>query len=135
MDPWWMYTLVFIFGYITCRTFYFIRASRISLSLLVYSQIIYLSAMVKILDNLMTIKHFSKHVRKSFKEVSSVCDEVEKNVDTEISILKDNSINYLINMHPKFYRDSLKFEDWDSSMRFLKDKKEEAFNFWNHNGN
>ena len=91
--------------------------------------------MVKILDNLMTIKHFSKHVRKSFKEVSSVCDEVEKNVDTEISILKDNSINYLINMHPKFYRDSLKFEDWDSSMRFLKDKKEEAFNFWNHNGN
>jgi len=135
VDPWWMYTLVFIFGYITCRTFYFIRASRISLSLLVYSQIIYLSAMVKILDNLMTIRYFSNHVRKSFKEMSSVCNEVEKNVDTEISILKDNSINYLINMHPKFYRDSLKFEDWDSSMRFLKDKKEEAFNFWNHDGN
>tara|TARA_B100001113_G_C20876891_1_gene520793 strand:+ start:157 stop:318 length:162 start_codon:yes stop_codon:yes gene_type:complete len=51
----------------------------------------------------------------------------------EISILKDNSINYLINMHPKFYRESLKFEDWDSSMRFLKDKKQEAFNFWKHN--
>ena len=83
--------------------------------------------MVKILDNLMTIRYFSNHVRKSFKEMSSVCNEVEKNVD--------NSINYLINMHPKFYRDSLKFEDWDSSMRFLKDKKEEAFNFWNHDGN
>ena len=38
-------------------------------------------------------------------------------------------------MHPKFYRESLKFDDWDSSMSFLEDKKEEAFNFWNHNGN
>ena len=67
--------------------------------------------------------------------MSSVCNEVEKNVDTEISILKDNSINYLISMHPKFYREGLKFEDWDSSMRFLKDKKQEAFNFWKHDGN
>ena len=135
MSPWWMHLLVFMFGYITCRTFYFVRATRVSLNLIVYSQIIYLSAMVKILDSLLEIKSFSQSIRKSVKEMSPVCNEVDKNINTHISILKDNSINYLINMHPKFYRESLKFEDWDSSMRFVEDKKQEAFNFWNHDGN
>ncbi len=132
MDPWWVYILVFIFGYTTCKTFYFARASRISLSLLLYSQIIYLSITVRILDKLLDIKAFTRGLRKSVKEMSSVCNEIDKKVDEEIAILKDNSINYLINMHPRFYRDSLKFEDWESSMRFLKDKKQEAFNFWKH---
>ena len=132
MDPWWMYALVFIFGYATCRTFYFVRSSRISLSLLLYSQIIYLSSMVKILESLLRTKYFVSGLRCSAKEMSSVCNEIDKKVDAEISILKDNSINYLINMHPNFYRESLKFEDWDSSMRFLKEKKQVAFNFWKH---
>jgi len=132
MDPWWMYGLVFIFGYATCRTFYFVRASRISLSLLLYSQVIYLSSMVKILESLLHTKYFVSGLRRSAKEMSPVCNEIDKKVDQEIAILKDNSINYLINMHPKFYRESLKFEDWNSSMRFLKDKKQEAFNFWKH---
>jgi len=132
MDPWWMYALIFIFGYVTCQTFYFIRSSRISLALLLYSQIIYLSSMVKILESLLRTKYFVSGLRHSAKEMSSICNEIDKKVDAEISILKDNSINYLINMHPVFYKESLKFEDWDSSMRFLKEKKQEAFNFWKH---
>mgnify|MGYP004046199325 CR=1 FL=1 len=132
MDPWWMYALVFLFGYITCRTFYFIRASRISLSLLVYSQVIYLSSMVKILESLLHTKYFVNGLRKSAKEMSPVCNDIDQKVNNEIAILKDNSINYLINMHPKFYRDSLKFKDWDTSMQFLGENKREAFNFWKH---
>ena len=132
MGPWWLYFLVFIFGYITCKTFYFARASSISLSLMLYTQIIYLSAMVKILESLLQIKYFSAGIRKSTKEMAPVCNQIDKKVEREVAILKDNSINYLINMHPKFYRENLKFEDWDSSMRFLKEKKQEAFNFWKH---
>ncbi len=132
MGPWWLYFLVFIFGYITCKTFYFARASRISLSLILYTQIIYLSTMVKILESLLQIKYFSAGIRKSTKEMAPVCNQIDKKVEREVAILKDNSINYLINMHPKFYRENLKFEDWDSSMRFLKEKKQEAFNFWKH---
>lgn len=91
--------------------------------------------MAKILENLLEIKSFTRSVRKSVKEMSPVCNEVDENINSQISILKNNSIDHLINMHPKFYRESLKFEDWDSSMHFLKDKKQEAFNFWNHDGN
>ena len=132
MDPWWMYALVFIFGYATCRTFYFLRASRISLSLIVYCQVIYLSSMVKIFESLLQVKYFVKGLRQTTEEMNPVCDQIDQKVNNEIAILKDNSINYLINMHPKFYRENLKFEDWDSSMKFLKDKKQEAFNFWSH---
>ena len=132
MSPWWMHVLIFVFGYVTCRTFYFVRASRISLKILIYSQIIYLSIMVRIVEKLLEMKRFSNNIQKSVKEMAPACNDINKKVDNEISILKDNSINYLINMHPKFYRESLKFEDWDSSMRFLKDKKQEAFNFWKH---
>ena len=132
MSPWWLYALVFMFGYITCKTFYFFRASRISLSLLLYSQVIYLSSMVKILESLLYTKSFVNGLRRSAKEMSPVCNEIDKKVDAEIAILKNKSIDYLINVHPEFYRESLKFDDWDSSLRFLRDKKEEAFNFWEH---
>tara|TARA_Y100000592_G_scaffold15530_1_gene22772 strand:- start:5408 stop:5632 length:225 start_codon:yes stop_codon:yes gene_type:complete len=58
---------------------------------------------------------------------------LQQNINEQISILKNNSINYLINMHPKFYRDSIVFDDWESSSNFLEERKEEAFNFWKHN--
>ncbi len=132
MSPWWMHVLIFVFGYVTCRTFYFVRASRISLKILIYSQIIYLSIMVRIVEKLLEMKRFSNNIQKSVKEMAPACNDINKKVDNEISILKDNSINYLINMHPKFYRDSLKFKDWDSSMQFLGNNKQEAFNFWKH---
>ena len=132
MDPWWMYALVFIFGYMTCRTFYFVKASRISLRILIYSQIIYISIMLEIIEKLQKTKSFSNEIKRSVKEMASVCDEINEKIDEEMSILKNNSIKYLINMHPKFYRDSLKFKDWDSSMQFLGNNKQEAFNFWKH---
>ena len=132
MCPWCVYTLVFIFGYVTCRTFYFVRASRISLKILIYSQIIYISIMVRIMEKLLKVKRFSNNVQKSVKEMAPICNDINKKVDNEMAILKNNSINYLINMHPKFYRDSLTFKDWNTSMKFLEDKKQEAFNFWKH---
>jgi hypothetical protein len=91
--------------------------------------------MVKILESLLYTKSFVSGLRRSAKEMSPVCNEIDKKVDAEIAILKNNSINYLITVHPKFYRESLKFDDWDSALRFLRDKKEEAFNFWKHNDN
>jgi|TARA_Y100000114_G_scaffold113679_1_gene107626 hypothetical protein len=88
--------------------------------------------MVRIVEKLLEMKRFSNNIQKSVKEMAPACNDINKKVDNEISILKDNSINYLINMHPKFYRDSLKFKDWDSSMQFLGNNKQEAFNFWKH---
>jgi uncharacterized protein (UPF0305 family) len=101
VGPWWLYLLVFLFGHLTCRTFYFFRASRISLSLITYSQIIYLSCMRSAVERLSEIK------QDAVDEHNETHDELQQKIDEQISILKNNSINYLINMHPKFYRESL----------------------------
>lgn len=127
MGPWWLHLLVFIFGYTTCRTFYFLRSARLSLSLIKYSQIIYLSCMHK------AIEHLSG-ILPMVEDANNIApDDLRQKIDEQISILKNNSINYLINMHPKFYRENLIFDDWESSSNFLEENKEEAFNFWKHN--
>ena len=55
---------------------------------------------------------------------------IEKKINDEIVILKDKSIKYLITTHPPFYREAMKFSDWDTSMQFLMENKDEALNFW-----
>ena len=44
------------------------------------------------------------------------------NFDAEIKLYKDKSIREVINMHPKFYRDLIEYDDWDSAMRFLNEE-------------
>jgi len=53
-------------------------------------------------------------------------EETDKNIkayqlnfDTEIKLYKDKAIREIINMHPKFYRELLEYDDWESAMRFL----------------
>ena len=103
------------------------RSTRLSLSLIKYSQIIYLSCVHKAVEHLSRIKPMVEGV----DDITP--DDLQQNINEQISILKNNSINYLINMHPKFYRDSIVFDDWESSSNFLEERKEEAFNFWKHN--
>jgi hypothetical protein len=50
MDPWWLYALVFMFGYVTCQTFYFIKSARVSLKLMKSSRVIYLLMMAKAME-------------------------------------------------------------------------------------
>ena len=50
--------------------------------------------------------------------------------NNNIENLKQNSVDYMLRLHPKFYRESLKFNDWQSSMEFLTDNKDLVFDFW-----
>ena len=96
-----------------------------------------LGSTIDVIEKILTEhkENLKVHIANDNSEGQIVLSGKTEDLEKLIQILKDNSINYLINMHPKFYRDNLKFEDWDSSMRFLQDKRQEAFNFWNHNGN
>ena len=44
------------------------------------------------------------------------------NFDADIKLYKDKSIREIINMHPKFYRDLIEYDDWDSAMCFLNEE-------------
>ena len=124
MEAWWLYLLTFIFGYVTCRTFYFLRANRISLSLIKMSHVIYLSSAVKAIETLSNARYVCK--MNDIEPYQSL-----GTFDSEINLLKDRSIAYLLQLHPKFYRDTLKFDDWESSMRYLNSHKDTVFKLWN----
>ncbi len=84
---------------------------------------IYLSATVKAIESLITARDTIK-----FNNVEP--SKQEEVFETEIKLLKDNSIAYLLQLHPRFYRDALKFNDWESSMLYLNNNKDEAFKMW-----
>ena len=115
--------LVFIFGYVTCKTFYFVRANRISLSLIKLSHMIYLSAVVKSIETLTSARLTVKINDTEPYQSTNVFDD-------EINLLKERSVTYLLQLHPKFYRDILKFDDWESSMRYLNTNKDAVFKIW-----
>jgi hypothetical protein len=125
-----LYSLVFIFGYVTCKTFYFLRANRISLSLIKLSHIVHLSNTIKCVENLTytreRLREYYLKMDKSSVEISAI----EMKFNNDIENLKHNSIKYMLKMHPKFYRETLKFDDWESSMEFLTENKELVFDFW-----
>jgi hypothetical protein len=124
MESWILHLLVFFFGYTTCKTFYFLRANRLSLSLIKLSHMVYLSSIIKAMETLTSARDTVR-----FNSVEPTQSETD--FESEIKTLKDNSIAYLLEIHPRYYRDALKFDDWASSMVYLNENKDDVFKFWN----
>ena len=87
---------------------------------------IYLSSVIKAIETLYT-------ARAQTKMSAQETLVTEEEFNNQIKTLKDNSIAYLLQLHPKFYRDVLKFHDWDSSMLYLNKNKETVFKLWDKN--
>ena len=68
-----------------------------------------------------------------YKEIEADENHIKKleiKLDDRIEHLKTDSIKYLSDTHPKFYRDALIFDDWGSSMKYLEENKEIILQFW-----
>ena len=118
-----LYFLLFLFGYITCRTFYFIRSSRVSLRLIAMAHVIFLSA----------IKRVEDEWRKALadREIDK-SDRIRLEIELEgkIEVLRTTSIDYLLMLHPPFYREALQFADWEGAMNYLYKNEETINQFW-----
>jgi len=116
---WVLHILVFVFGYVTCKTFYFMKSVRLGLTTLHICHVVGLYTILKGLENY----HYTKTMKiKSLKESdesTQVIDAYERNFNEEINMYKNKSIEQIINMHPNFFKDVIKFHDWDSAMRYL----------------
>ena len=118
---WWLYALTYIFGYVTCKTFYFYRETRTGLIMLRLSHYLSLFTVVKGIESM----EYAKTLR--IKEMVNT-SQSEKNIkafkinfDNELKLYKDKYIREVINTHPKFYKDIVKYDSWDSAMVFLQD--------------
>ena len=116
---WWLYLLVFIFGYFTCRTFYFIREVRLGLVMLKLSHYLSLYTIVRGVESMEYAKATRINEMRKKDETDRNVIAYQLNFDTEIKLYKDKAIREIINMHPKFYRELLEYDDWDSAMSFL----------------
>jgi len=127
---WWLFILVFLFGYATCKIFYFFRSARLSLVTLRASQIIYLSTVVKALEHLayskeIMLEHMLRAGKKSV-EISSF----QYRFENEERLLKERSIKVVKSYYGGLFQEMIEFEDWDTAMQFLSDNKQGALDFW-----
>ena len=130
MDSWWFHLLTFFFGYLTCRTFYFVNSTRMSVSVMKTSHIIYLSAIVKALEHLSYAREIMlEHMIKTGKGSTEI-NSFEFRYREEIESLKANSIEVLRIIHPSFFRTMLSFSDWSSAMEYLQQQRTAVLHFW-----
>ena len=119
---WWLYLLVFSFGYLTCKTFYFLKEIRLGLVMLKISHCLSLYTIVRGVESLEYTKAMRLNELRLREESERNVKAYQLNFDAEIKLYKDKSIREIINMHPKFYRDLIEYDDWDSAMRFLNEE-------------
>ena len=130
MEYWWIYLLTFLFGYVTHKTFYFLRSARISLSLIKASHVIYLSLIIKAIENFAYTKALTMKQMKESDKSKEQIRKFEYRHDEDVALFKDRSIAVLLGYHPPFFRAMVEFEDWPSAMRYLMAKREAALKFW-----
>tara|TARA_Y100000592_G_scaffold99341_1_gene175006 strand:+ start:2216 stop:2512 length:297 start_codon:yes stop_codon:yes gene_type:complete len=94
------------------------------LSLIRLSHIIYLSSVIKSIETLIEAR--STAIVNNIEPLKS-----KDLFEDEIKTLKENSVAYLLQLHPRFYRDVLTFDDWESSMRYLNQNKDAVYTIWN----
>ena len=127
--PWLFYVLFFLFGYVTCRTFYFMSAVRKSAALLKVTQSVTLFIIVRGLEHF----HYAKEFRLATMKAE---DASEQNIqaflyqfEDEMNLYKTRSIRNIIDAHGSFFKEIVDFTDWKSAMVFLEGNKESVETF------
>ena len=104
MENWWFYILMFVFGYFTHKTFYFLYAGRLSVTLLRASQIIYLSSIIKAIEHMSYAREVSlEYLAKSQKSGFEIYT-FEQGFEEDLKTLKDRSVSVLVYNHPGLFR-------------------------------
>ena len=119
MEHWWLYLLVFVFGYLTHKTFYFVRSSRISIGLIRMSQLISLGILARSMENFYYAHTARLRQLKENNESAAVIKDTRRSFNMEISTYKEKAIKEMIESHPKFYAPIVNFTDWKSAMKYL----------------
>ena len=119
-----LYFLIFTFGYITCRTFYFLNAARKSILMIKATRLICLAWLSK------TMEHFSYvHTLRLFhmeeaKDTDHNIVAFKLRFEDEKEYYKRKTIETLLHLNPPFFKETLEFDDWTSGMEYLELNKD-----------
>jgi hypothetical protein len=116
-------TLVFIFGYLTCKVFYYLKSARLSIQLIQTSNLVSLFLLTRALEN---FEHSRALCLKDLrgKDISERNLKIyEENLDLEIELFKKRSISLLLEVHPDFFQEVAPYTDWRSAMNYLESNR------------
>jgi|TARA_Y100000310_G_C20673691_1_gene811665 hypothetical protein len=126
---WTLFTLAFILGYITCKTFYFYKSARTSIIALKVTHVTALAVLAKSLEDFYYTKIYRMEKMLEAGETDHNISAFSFLMEEEISHYKKKSIETLIHAHPDFFKQTIEFKDWDSAMTFLQTHKDLAAQF------
>ncbi len=131
MGPWWLYLLIFLFGYYTHKTFYFFRSIKISIGLIRVSQLISLSVLANSMENFY-YSHTSRlrQMRENGESEENLRD-TRRSFNAEINGYREKAIKEMLKLHPEFYNPIVDFKDWNTAMKYLNENKEFVLNLLN----
>ena len=126
---WLLYILVFLFGYITCRTFYFFSAARTSINLIRITQLVSLLIFSKSLEHFAYAKSTRLHIMKQNDESDHNVNAFVTAFEQEVEAFKFKGIKSMIDYNYSYFAELLEFNDWTTAMKYLDDNKELVFKF------
>ena len=127
---WALLTLMFIFGYVTCKVFYFIKATRSSVLLLKAAQLVSLGLLARAMEDYYYAKIYRMEKMVESGESEHNINAYSYLIEEEIEHYKSKSIRGLVELHPPLFKEVAEFEDWKSGMQFLKKNEKVVQSFF-----
>jgi len=120
--------LMYVFGYVTCKTFYYLKASRLGVTLIHTANVFSLFLLTRALENYEVSRSLCLNDLKQKNLSKKNLEAYETNLQTEVDDFKRKSIASLIGLYPDFFESVLDYNDWESGMKFLEDNKDLIIN-------
>jgi ribonucleotide monophosphatase NagD (HAD superfamily) len=135
MGPWWLYLLVFVFGYLTHKIFYFLRSVKISIGLIRVSQLVSLAVLAKSMENFYYSHTLRlRHMREQ-NESEKNLKAARRSFNMEVSDYKEKGVQEILDLHPAFYDPIVQFHDWKTAMKYLEDNQQFMLQLLNQDKN
>ena len=132
---WGLFTLTFIFGYITCKLLYFLKATRTSFHIIRASQLISVGLLAKSMEDFYYAKVYRMEKMVESGETTHNITAFSYRMEEEVDYFKKQSIKGLVELHPELFKQLLEFDDWRSAMKFLEANKEIVASFLSRSTN
>jgi len=126
---WWLQLLLFVFGYVTCSTFYFLKSTRASITILKTTQLVSLYILTRSLEHFAFGKETRLHHMRRAEESEHNINAFMRLYNKEVEDYKRKAVQQIVDAHPKFFQQVLEFDDWESAMELLNKNKPEMYAF------
>ena len=127
---WVFYFLLFFFGFVTSRTFYFIKGARLCITLIKIAQVISLGMLAKSMEHFQYAKTCRLNQMALSDESVHNMEAFEYQIDDDVKYFKDKAIQKMVECHKGFFDELVDFKDWTTAMKYLEENKKAALIFF-----